>query len=145
MEYYQDKANMVIVYTIDAHPSDTLSPYAQNDQPWIPPNNRCNQIETPQPRTNGERVELTKTWKAENDISAPFWSTILTTRFRMFSGKHPTCATCFATVALLSTVKRGSMDRSLNGSWIGLGNERASTWALHDGKIANYVILTLLF
>lgn len=84
MDRYQSKTNMVIVYTIDAHPSDTLSPYAENDQPWIPPNNVRDKIETPQPRTYGERVGLSRKWKAENSISAPvlvdspdnlFWNT----------------------------------------------------------------------
>jgi len=84
VDRYESKANLVIVYTIDAHPSDTLSPYAENDRPWIPPNNVRDKIETPQPRTYGERVSLSQKWKEENAISVPvlvdgpensFWNT----------------------------------------------------------------------
>jgi hypothetical protein len=68
MERYAHRANMVMVYTIDAHPSDTLSPYAEDERTWIPPNNKRDNISTPQPRTYGERVDLSRDWKEENAI-----------------------------------------------------------------------------
>ena len=68
MQRYATKANMVMVYTIDAHPSDTLSPYAQDGRAWVPPNNKRDNISTPQPKTYGERVSLSREWKKEYDI-----------------------------------------------------------------------------
>lgn len=84
MKRYATKANMVVVYTIDAHPSDTLSPYAEDDQAWIPPNNQRDNISTPQPKTYGQRVNLSRQWKKGNDINGrvlvdgpdnQFWNT----------------------------------------------------------------------
>lgn len=65
---YATKANIVMIYTIDAHPNDTLSPYAENNRPWVPPNNKRDNISTPQPKTYGERVSLSRQWKNANNI-----------------------------------------------------------------------------
>ena len=68
---YDDKVKVVMVYTIDAHPSDTLSPYATNANEWIPQNNIRDNISATQPRTYGERVALSNAWITENQLSMP--------------------------------------------------------------------------
>ncbi|HTF18434.1 MAG TPA: deiodinase-like protein [Chryseolinea sp.] len=68
---YDDRVKVVMVYTIDAHPSDTLSPYATNTNKWIPKNNIRDHISAAQPRTYGERVALSNAWIRENQLSMP--------------------------------------------------------------------------
>lgn len=65
------EVEVVMVYTIDAHPSDTLSPYAVDDREWVPPNNIRDNISAPQPRTYGERVMLANQWIEESEIPVP--------------------------------------------------------------------------
>ena len=62
---------VVMVYTIDAHPNDMMSPYSPDSDIWIPPNNIRDSISAQQPKTYGERVELSKAWIKENQIHVP--------------------------------------------------------------------------
>jgi hypothetical protein len=68
---HHSKVNVVMVYTIDAHPNDTLSPYATNNSEWIPPSNIRDNISAAQPKTYADRVALSNAWIKENQISIP--------------------------------------------------------------------------
>ena len=68
---YRDKVNIYLVYTIDAHPSDTVSPYSANNRIEIAPANVRDHIEAKQAKTYGERKLLAKQWQQRNAIIAP--------------------------------------------------------------------------
>jgi len=68
---YGKDVEMVMVYTIDAHPNDVVSPYSPDGKIWIPPNNIRDSISAQQPKTYGERVALSKVWVKENQIHMP--------------------------------------------------------------------------
>jgi peroxiredoxin len=70
-ERYKDKVETVIVYTLDAHPTDVPSPYAADSSVWIPPHNVRDSIAAPQPKTYGERIDLSKKWVDMYDIPFP--------------------------------------------------------------------------
>jgi len=70
-EKYKDKIETVIVYTIDAHPVDVPSPYSADSAVWIPPHNVRDSIAAPQPKTYGDRIDLSKKWTEKYDISFP--------------------------------------------------------------------------
>jgi hypothetical protein len=68
---FGDHAAFFMVYTIDAHPSDTGSPYSPEGKIWIAKNNIRDNIKAAQPKTYKQRVELARRWMAENNISFP--------------------------------------------------------------------------
>jgi len=61
MRQFDNKARFFVVYTIEPHPADTISPYA--DSLWIPDNNIKDIVTADQPKTYGERVALAKLWR----------------------------------------------------------------------------------
>jgi hypothetical protein len=65
------KIDVLIVYTIDAHPYDSPSPYSPTGEVALAMNNIRDNVKAPQPKTYLERVELAKDWKQENAISVP--------------------------------------------------------------------------
>ena len=69
-EKYKDSLNFFIIYTIDPHPADTVSPYSY-DEKWEAPDNIRDSVYADQPRTYGERVALSKQWSEEYNIPAP--------------------------------------------------------------------------
>lgn len=60
---FENKAKFYVVYTIEPHPADTLSPYSGDNKIWIADKNVLDTIAADQPRTYGERVELAKQWR----------------------------------------------------------------------------------
>jgi hypothetical protein len=67
---YKDTLNIVVVYTIEAHPADTASPYSYEKE-WQAPDNIRDSISANQPNTYGERVALAQQWQEENQIIVP--------------------------------------------------------------------------
>ena len=54
---YKDRVNVVMIYTIDAHPKGDESPYKPG-QEWVTPQNEKDDILHPQPKTLEERLKL---------------------------------------------------------------------------------------
>lgn len=57
-----------MVYTIDAHPYDTPSPYSPEGKIWVAKNNIRDNVKAAQPKTYKDRVELARRWQNENSI-----------------------------------------------------------------------------
>ncbi len=70
-EQFGDQAVFFMVYTIDAHPFDTGSPYSPEGKVWIAKNNVRDKIKAAQPKTYKQRVELARKWMTENSITFP--------------------------------------------------------------------------
>lgn len=68
---YDSAIDFVMVYTIEPHPIDTVGPYDQDTVVRATPNNLRDHIEAAQPRTYGERVELSRRWTEEMEITSP--------------------------------------------------------------------------
>jgi hypothetical protein len=66
-EFSKD-ATFFMVYTIDAHPYDTPSPYSPDGKVWVAKNNIRDHIKAAQPKTYNERVTLARRWQSENSI-----------------------------------------------------------------------------
>jgi hypothetical protein len=65
------KASFYMVYTIDAHPNDTRSPYSLEEKVWIAKDNVRDNIKAAQPKVYQQRVALAKRWITENSIDFP--------------------------------------------------------------------------
>ena len=89
---YKDRANVYLVYTIDAHPSDVVSPYSQHNRIEIAPANTRDQIEANQPKTYGERKLLAKKWQQRNNLLAPVLVDNPTNDFWLAFGQAPNMA-----------------------------------------------------
>ncbi|WP_193217897.1 MULTISPECIES: deiodinase-like protein [unclassified Imperialibacter] len=72
-EKFGSKVDIMIVYTMDAHPYDSPSPYSPTGEVSIAMDNVRNNIKAEQPKTYKERVELAKAWVRENAISVPIF------------------------------------------------------------------------
>ena len=70
-EQFGKKATFFMVYTIDAHPYDTRSPYSVEGKVWIAKNNVRDNVKAAQPKIYSQRVELARRWKKDNSISFP--------------------------------------------------------------------------
>jgi hypothetical protein len=70
-EKFGSKVEIVMVYTLDAHPYDSPSPYSPTGEVALAMDNVRDNIKAAQPKTYGERVELAKEWISETDISVP--------------------------------------------------------------------------
>lgn len=68
---YGDKLNIYLVYTIDAHPSDVVSPYSPKNEIWVPRTNIRDKVKADQPKTYGERKALAAKWQQQYSIAAP--------------------------------------------------------------------------
>ena len=58
-----DRATVVMVYTIDAHPKGDPCPYTGAE--WVPPDNERDGVLVPQPRTLAARRELARRYATE--------------------------------------------------------------------------------
>lgn len=68
---FEDEMVFFMVYTIDAHPFDTGSPYSPEGKVWIAKNNVRDNVKAAQPKTYKQRVELARKWMTENSIAFP--------------------------------------------------------------------------
>jgi hypothetical protein len=68
---FEGQARFFMVYTIDAHPFDTSSPYSAEGKVWIARSNVRDNIKAAQPQTYKERVGLAHKWMTENSIAFP--------------------------------------------------------------------------
>jgi cytochrome oxidase Cu insertion factor (SCO1/SenC/PrrC family) len=68
---YGDKASFFMIYTIDAHPFDSPSPYSPERKVWIAKNNTRDNVKAAQPKVYEQRVELARKWLKENSIEFP--------------------------------------------------------------------------
>lgn len=66
---FDTKANFLLIYTLEAHPKDQASPYAQKI--WITPENERAGIFYSQPKTMEERMTLAKTCAQKLKINFP--------------------------------------------------------------------------
>ncbi|CAN5578461.1 hypothetical protein BH09BAC4_BH09BAC4_25000 [soil metagenome] len=89
---YRDKVNIYLVYTIDAHPSDTISPYSKNNRIEIASANVRDHIEAKQAKTYGERKLLAKKWQQKNALLAPVLVDNPTNDFWLAFGQAPNMA-----------------------------------------------------
>lgn len=78
------KADFYVVYTIEPHPADTVSPYSAKGEVWVADKNVQDSVEASQPRTYGERVHLAEQWRDKYQVDASvlvdgpdnyYWST----------------------------------------------------------------------
>lgn len=60
---YGKDATFVMVYTLEAHPSDVASPYSTDSEAWIAKDNIRDKVEARQPKTYAERRDLADRWK----------------------------------------------------------------------------------
>ncbi|HMJ70887.1 MAG TPA: deiodinase-like protein [Cyclobacteriaceae bacterium] len=60
---YRKAATFVIIYTIEAHPSDEPSPYSPYQEILIAKDNIRDKVEARQPKTYAERQALANRWK----------------------------------------------------------------------------------
>lgn len=65
---YEGQVNVVVIYTIDAHPVGSKSPYS--DREWLTPRNVRDKVLEKQPATLEERIALAKKYKQFKDIKA---------------------------------------------------------------------------
>lgn len=65
------KASFFMIYTIDAHPADTPSPYSAERKVWIAKNNIRDNVKASQPKVYQQRVDLAQKWKTANSIEFP--------------------------------------------------------------------------
>ena len=70
VDKYKNKTRIVMVYTIDAHPIDTISPYSWDNDKWIVEENTELGIEANQPKAYSERRELCDVWQNKFAIKA---------------------------------------------------------------------------
>ncbi|GAB3781192.1 hypothetical protein GCM10028818_34820 [Spirosoma horti] len=89
---YKDRATIYLVYTIDAHPSDVVSPYSKNNRIEIASANIRDQIEAKQPKTYGERKLLARKWQQRNSLLAPVLIDNPTNDFWLAFGQAPNMA-----------------------------------------------------
>ncbi|AKD54710.1 deiodinase-like protein [Spirosoma radiotolerans] len=89
---YKDRANVYLVYTIDAHPSDVVSPYSKNNRIEIAPANTRDQVEASQPKTYSERKLLARKWQQRNNLLAPVLVDNPTNDFWLAFGQAPNMA-----------------------------------------------------
>lgn len=68
-DQYNDKIDINIVYTVEAHPFDTVSPYSRSNNIWVVQDNVKQGIEAKNPTTYEARLELAKQWKDRAKIS----------------------------------------------------------------------------
>ncbi|GAA0879354.1 hypothetical protein GCM10009119_23220 [Algoriphagus jejuensis] len=68
---YKDHVDVFLVYTLEAHPLSTQSPYSAEPAPWHAMDNIKAGISAEQPRTMDERRQLAEQWIQEENISFP--------------------------------------------------------------------------
>lgn len=68
---YKDKVAIYVVYIIDAHPRDTISPYSLNHGKWLSTANIAEHVEADQPRTYEQRKALAARWQQQYRIAPP--------------------------------------------------------------------------
>jgi hypothetical protein len=66
---FGDKIRTYIVYTIEAHPSDTVSPY--RDSVWVTKANYKESVRITQARTFGERVDMAQYMADITELETP--------------------------------------------------------------------------
>ena len=89
IQQYRDKINVRMVYTLDAHPSDTISPYSPKHEIWIPNINLKDQVEATQPKTYGEREALAVKWQQRYNIAVPVLIDTPANQFWLNYGQAP--------------------------------------------------------
>lgn len=70
-ERFGNRVDVMIVYTVEAHPFDSPSPYSATGDVMIAADNVRDNVRAAQPMTYGERVDLAKTWVREQNINVP--------------------------------------------------------------------------
>jgi hypothetical protein len=65
---YAGKINVVVIYTIEAHPVGSASPYS--DKEWLTPRNIRDQVLVKQPATIEDRIAIAKQYKALQRIES---------------------------------------------------------------------------
>lgn len=68
---YRDEVDLYLVYTLEAHPLSTQSPYSAESNPWLADENLKAGISAEQPRTMEERKLLAEQWVREENIAIP--------------------------------------------------------------------------
>lgn len=66
-----DLARVVLVYTVEAHPTNSPSPYRPHDPPWVTKENERSGILRDQPRTLDERLSLAREFRAATGTMLP--------------------------------------------------------------------------
>ncbi|GEM_PF-2071986 len=70
-EEFRDRAHVVLLYTIEAHPIRSKSPYS--DEEWLTPRNVQEEIFVEEPKTLDERIARAKAYKKRMGIQAPLY------------------------------------------------------------------------
>ncbi len=65
---FDDELTTVMIFTTEAHPIDTVSPYSMHNDKWVAEENTKDGIEAIKPRTYGDRLKLCRKWVDEFDI-----------------------------------------------------------------------------
>ena len=65
---YGRKLKFVMVYTIEAHALDTVSPYSINNDKWVAEENTVDGIEANKPKTYQERRDLCEMWQDKFEV-----------------------------------------------------------------------------
>lgn len=68
-DFYKDQIRVFVVYTVEAHPANDLSPYS--GQIWTTSTNETDGILYPQPKTYGERLSIVTDMVSKIDIAPP--------------------------------------------------------------------------
>lgn len=70
-EKYKGEIDIYLIHTLEAHPSDTPSPYSAEPEPWLAADNIANGISAKQPKTVSQRQDLAKKWINRDKLTTP--------------------------------------------------------------------------
>ena len=87
-----DSVSVFLIYTVEAHPFDSPSPYHPSDEVWLSDINLDEQIFAPQPKNLNERLDLANVWVNEQQISTPVLLDNAENSFWEASGQGPNMA-----------------------------------------------------
>ncbi|MCB0661700.1 MAG: hypothetical protein KDC24_03085 [Saprospiraceae bacterium] len=65
---YSDKINFNLIYTVEAHPFDAVSPYSMDNKIWVKEQNQLNNIESKKPVKYSDRVKNAFLWDEKFNI-----------------------------------------------------------------------------
>jgi len=66
---FDGQISVYLVQIVESHPIDTISPYSHNDRIWTTKGRKRDKQQIHQPRTYGERKDLSRQWIKECDIN----------------------------------------------------------------------------
>lgn len=87
---FADRANFIVIYTIEAHPKGDPSPYSGKE--WVTPKNEQERILLPQPKSQAERATVAKSCIAKEKLTVPVVVDTMENTVWKAYGSAPNCA-----------------------------------------------------